>query len=515
MMIRIGGLLLAVVSALLLDHHRVSGFSIHSRHQHQRIPMVSTAPLSAAANNKEQQQPTTTTVVTKKQTRTTVVAVSDEDDEKPAGVVGAQFFGGNKQKEEFFDADAEIQASLQAINTDANSRTYNRFTDRAAFPDATVAALAESVQVQINRVLFADGDDDDDESAAGSAFPYSNDNMQWETGLRVQRKHPMKELEAAMDFYRRVDVAIIAGEQQQLVRDNVFTLRWEMSLLWPAIWEPRVLLTGTSTLTVDPNSKEITKQVDTLDSDLLSSIQKQILPRFWDLYHIGMTPAAEVSPKLNVKTGGGPLFRYTVSELPPRLVLQPTIMDYSGNRDDSNAAVLPNHAFTCVIKTMGPTKQIYTPVTGVQVQIVVPSSSSSSSTSDKKGLTLKWSIPIATEYVSNTVLAVPSCSDPVMNDAAGENPECQYVWSPRRKVATIPYGGGPQDAAISDLRKKLYEEVVKDGLKPVLDASGRPVFFLSLNAVKACYTEEGLGMAVYEWRPQFTNANEVGIELEL
>jgi hypothetical protein len=36
-----------------------------------------------------------------------------------------------------------------------------------------------------------------------------------------------------------------------------------------------------------------------------------------------------------------------------------------------------------------------------------------------------------------------------------------------------------------------------------------------MNSIKACYTNEGLGMAVYEWRPQFTTPNEIGIELEL
>ena len=85
----------------------------------------------------------------------------------------------------------------------------------------------------------------------------------------------------------------------------------------------------------------------------------------------------------------------------------------------------------------------------------------------------------------------------------------------RRRVATVPYGGTPQDVEIADVRKKLYEQVTKDGLKPKVDADGRPQFFFLLNCVKACYTEEGLGMCVYEWRPEFVKPNEVGIELEM
>jgi hypothetical protein len=57
--------------------------------------------------------------------------------------------------------------------------------------------------------------------------------------------------------------------------------------------------------------------------------------------------------------------------------------------------------------------------------------------------------------------------------------------------------------------------VVKDGLTPKLDPAGRPQFFFWSNNVKNCYTETGLGMAVYEYRGKWAKSNEVGIELEV
>ena len=61
----------------------------------------------------------------------------------------------------------------------------------------------------------------------------------------------------------------------------------------------------------------------------------------------------------------------------------------------------------------------------------------------------------------------------------------------------------------------MYEQIVKDGLKPKLDEGNRPQFFFLNNDAKACFTADGgLGMAVYGWRPEFADANEVGIELE-
>jgi hypothetical protein len=44
--------------------------------------------------------------------------------------------------------------------------------------------------------------------------------------------------------------------------------------------------------------------------------------------------------------------------------------------------------------------------------------------------------------------------------------------------------------------------------------TNRPIFFYINDVAKACYTQEGLGMAVYEWRPSFTQPNHIGLELE-
>ena len=106
---------------------------------------------------------------------------------------------------------------------------------------------------------------------------------------------------------------------------------------------------------------------------------------------------------------------------------------------------------------------------------------------------------------------------PVAETVDGSEPESRYEFQPARKVATVACGcGNPRDAETTDIRKKLYEQVVKDGLKPKLDELGRLRFFFLQNiTIKASYTEEGLGMCVYELRPAFAKANKVGIELQM
>jgi hypothetical protein len=442
----------------------------------------------------------------KKQSRADVVIEKDEVLEQ---IEGAQFFGGNKQKEEFFDPVAEAEATVEVSSDDV----FDRFADRNAFRDDFAASVARDVQTIINGVLF---EEDDNDSVSATEYSYGTplDAFQWSTPLPVKSlqmqksqltekatntKNPvLQELQAALSFYNRVDVAVVAGESRA---PNSVSLRFEISVTWPTFWEPRVVLSGTSILTINKD-KKIINQLDTLDSnDWIADIQKQILPRFWDMYHIGMTPAAEVRVPMNEQK---PLFRaYSVRETPPRLVLQASQLDL-GTRDDYNALILPNHAFSTVIKTMGPTRQRYVTVSGVEVQIIPETNNR---------LRLQWSIPIAVEFLSQPKLLLGGRDDEEnleLNDA-----KCQYVFQTERRVATVPFGGqGPQDAQVTAVRKKLYEQVTNDGHTPILDSNGRPVFFFVQNAVKACYTNEGLGMAVYEWRPQFSKPNEVGIELE-
>ena len=166
----------------------------------------------------------------------------------------------------------------------------------------------------------------------------------------------------------------------------------------------------------------------------------------------------------------------------PRLVYKPTRIDTTNNREDAFAQVIPNHAFCTLIKTMGPKRQRYIPASPVEVQL------SRSLEGDTK---ISWRVPISVELQTNSVLPLPG-DDPETLPKA--KPTAEYVYEEKRQIATIPYGGAPQDEEVTAIRKQLYEQVIKDNLKPKLDETGRPQFFFLQNNAKACYTDGGLGM---------------------
>jgi len=411
-----------------------------------------------------------------------------EEEAAPAGIGGAQFFGGNKQKEEFYDAAAELKSGdgLEYAGI------VNRFEDRAVFDSEETAALASSIQSQIQATLY------DTEDQPDMTYSYAS-SLQWTSPIS-KTATPMAELEAALEFYDQVDIAITNGKK---VDDSTHEMFWEISVSWPTFWLPRVLLMGSSTVRLDGTS--IVAQNDKLSNsenvDLLNQIGSQITPRFWDWYHVGMSPCAERLPLWNKKKS--PFSPVTITEVPARWTTRPSMLE-TGDRMDRNAQFVPNHAFSCIIKTMGPKRQKYVTTSPVEVQVIsIPG----------QPIEFKWNIPLSVQFQAQAQWPLPG-EDP--EAIPGCEPKCEYEYMPARKVALMDHTGDPQDDDISDVRKQLYDKVMAmGGVKPKLDESGRPIFFYWRNDTKACYTQEGLGMVVYEYRPDFTKPNQVGLELEV
>ena len=499
-----------------------------------------------------------------------------EDDGE--NVVGTKFFGGNTIKEELYVPEEEERAlELQNVK----DIEYKRFEDRNSFGDELAQRVGEAWQYAINQILYKDNTtkNDDDNKSVMAAWK-EDDTLEWDSPFSLTtssgsgRSTPLTDLATSKSFYNKLDVAILSANTVQTDSTiSVLHVRWEIGLVWPNFWESRALLTGSSMITVSNdvgnNRIIVLKQMDKLDGgsprDIVGALSGQLLPRFWDIYHIGMTPSAECSPRYDCPSSSAPLVssqvsllskssnikkrkgifsNYRLSHLPPRLVIEPSLIDTNG-REARTAQVLPNHGFTTAIKTMGPNKEEFVPVCPIEISI-------SKLEDSGKGSLIKWSIPVPPEFASNAVLPLPLIEDEEMDNeqidekndalmntsndvpfkfsssyASGRwnNPppsppqslSVNYSLRSSRLVATLPYAGNPQDEEVTQLRRKLYQQVVeKDGYTPKLDpVTNRPIFFFWMNGAKACFTRGGgLGMAVYEWRGDWSKSNEVGIELE-
>lgn len=519
--------------------------------------------LMMSSNNDEDKPPSGSSSSTK----TKFFELDDAFEDDGENVVGTKFFGGNTVKEELYNPEEEEMAlELQNVKSkqtkEEDESEYKRFRDTNAFGDELAGRVGEALQVAINQILYGDPAISNNGIPAWKESP----SIAWETPFPKAKNaggnSPLMEMKASKEFYNKLDIAILSAKTIESTLDTgVVEVRWDVGAVWPNPWESRVLLTGTSVLSIcedkESNSITLLKQVDKLDggnpSDIVGSLTSQLPPRFWDVYHIGMTPSAELdrrfttlsSSQLNASRGKkGLLSSYNLSYLPPRLVTEPTLIDTNG-RAGRTAQALPNHGFATAIKTVGPNKEEFVPVSPIEITI--------SKVEDQEGGSLiKWTVPVPPEFASKPVLPLPvideeeddekdntTKNDDALATSSADSPsktsspynrrpnrpppdapqslQCSYSLRPSRLVATLPYAGNPQDEEVTQLRRQLYQQVVeKDGFKPKLDPiTKRPIFFFWMNDAKACFTRAGgLGMAIYEWRGDWAKSNEVGIELE-
>ena len=177
-------------------------------------------------------------------------AVLLEEEETPANIPGNEFFGGNRQKEELYDPVAEEAAIITV------EEIYNKFDDTSAFDGPIAKSVAQSLQHVINTILY------EEEKESDIAFEYDA-GLTWESPFG--KTTPLQELKKSLEFYNRLDVAIVSGKT---VNDNTVELAWEISVAWPILWEPRVVVTGTSVVNLRDN--KIVKQVDRLEQSRLA-----------------------------------------------------------------------------------------------------------------------------------------------------------------------------------------------------------------------------------------------------
>lgn len=448
----------------------------------------------------------------------TLLTEEDFEEEKQEEVVGAKFFGGSAEKEDLYDAAAERDA-MAVFEERTVVREYVKWDNTDAFPDERAKRFAMGLQDEINRVLDAGArkrqrkSKKQDAAAAASIAIYTAETR-WDSPFATDKNaHPLEELKRALSFYTKLDVSVIAAKSSS-TNDDEIDLRWEISLVWPTAWEARVLLTGTSRVAVDAAAGTVVRQTDFLDDggdDLVRALRPQLLPRFWDVYHIGMTPGAEVGTRLP-SSGGGLLAPYRLFETPPRLVLRPSLVD-TLDREARQAQMIPDHAFATIVRTMGKRRQTYVPTSPVEVSLRRRPKKNDSGEQRRSETVIDWTIAVPPEVTRRASLPVPNDGDD--DRVFGGEATCAYEYQPRRRMATLPFGGAPQDEGVAAVREKLYAAVTRDGLRPKLYEDGRPRFLYLQNDAKACFTKNGLGMAVYDWRPAFVNSNEIGIELEL
>lgn len=246
----------------------------------------------------------------------------------------------------------------------------------------------------------------------------------------------------------------------------------------------------------------------------------QILPRFWDVWHLYSIPPSERSLYRVLEKKGD----LEIREYIPRLALEVQRVDITNPARVEGAQFLPFSAFTTSIQLKGKQKYRESWCTTSPLEVCVESydfekvedggfdmngvKQARSKVIPTKRVTWHMSVPTKIGY--NPEVPPPTESEP--DRSAGER--AQHVQQGKRIVAVMKYKGEPQDESYIDSRKKLLDAVKGAGYRTVTNSKGKSRVWIYMNGLKAGFSDVGALGVLCSTQSLYRPGNEIAVQLE-
>lgn len=298
-----------------------------------------------------------------------------------------------------------------------------------------------------------------------------------------------------------IEPRLDALSARQLGEDEV-EVQWRFSGTWPTAWRPRLVLLGSSTLTLgsaSDGSRLVVSMRDTLEQPLAISLVSQVLPNWEDVYNLFNTPPAEAQPWTVESRGKG----FEIRQLPPTCMLQ--IEETRDLAPDDRSRVLSNPMVPSIAfaeKKARPDAQLY----AVRPLAVEPLQRSSESGR------FRWSVPVPSIFGMNWSQSFVEPTSPSSSASAAAT--AQLVVVPGRRVAVQTFSGKVEnDEAVYAAARTLADKVRTAGERP--RAAGSSEFQFAQFNTKVIFDVDGkVALAQYQGTLGPLRRNEVSIELE-
>ena len=357
---------------------------------------------------------------------------------------------------------------------------------------------------------------------------------------------------------------------------NQVEIQYHISFWYPMAWRPRIIIPATAIITMSDDLKSIISVKEKWETSMLSIFMDQLLPRFWDMWHVFCSPSPEYPPIKEIKKVG----KVTFAELPqtvcmevrwsgsskypgPPLLAAPSFSLFGGLRTskprrDPFHTVLPvevqsgKYRDVTTGEDMKRSSWIYHVPTSLQEQIMdharaetIFSLKDEESTDDEEGENPEAKLDYQTQ-LSNDNINVMKCvtagaargvsaefDDEMMKDfESKEKKEYLYKIQPKRMIAQVDIQGEADTERISEALKQIRAAVTSDGKKIFgqnvrmrsreFDCDGTqdgetavPLLGLQLWHAKACFNMKAEPvMAIYEMQYGY-RLTRVHVELEM
>lgn len=354
---------------------------------------------------------------------------------------------------------------------------------------------------------------------------------------------------------------------------NQIEVEYHLSFWYPMAWKPRVIIPGTAIITLSNDLSSVIAVKEKWEVSVADVFMKQVLPRFWDVWHVFCSPSPEYPPIREIQKVG----KVTFVELPQTVCME---VRWSGSSKYPGPPLLaaPSFSLFGALRTSKPKRDPFHTVLPIEVQsgkfkdagtgedfkrsswiYHVPTSlqegimdkaraetvfslnSDEDSLDDDEGENPEAKLDYQTQ-LSNDNINVMKCvtagalrgqqiefdGDMMRDFEAKEKKEYLYKIQPKRIIAQVDIQGEADPERINDALKLIRAAVESDGKKIFkrevamrsrdLDGTsgdGAPLLGLQLWHSKACFNMAAEPvMAIYEMQYGY-RLTRVHVELEM
>lgn len=359
------------------------------------------------------------------------------------------------------------------------------------------------------------------------------------------------------------------------ISGNQVEIEYHLSFWYPMAWRPRIVIPAKAIVTMSSDQKSIISVKETWEISILDIFMKQLLPRFWDVWHVFCSPSPEYPPIKHIQQVG----KVSFVELPQTVCME---VRWSGSSKYPGPPLLaaPSFSLFGALRTSKPRRDPYHTILPIEVQS--GKFCDKDSGEDMKRSSWIYHVPTSLqEKIMDSAIAetvFPLSDDNVTDDDEGENPEAKldyqtqlsndninvmkcvtggalrgqniefdgemmrdfeskerkeymYKIQPRRIIAQVDIQGEADPERISEALKLIRAAVASDGKKIFKkdvrlrskdydsegsqDGAAAPLLGLQLWHAKACFNMDAKPvMAIYEMQYGY-RLTKVHVELEM
>lgn len=192
-------------------------------------------------------------------------------------------------------ATTDLQETISTSDGDASRAPVSHLS--ALFVDACNTALSSG------------------DSAALDDLMVDTKEVRWDNQIASTFTDMKDVFKGFSDFF--MDPYLMSYESRK-VGNSVVEIDYQVSFWYPLPWRPRIIIPGTVSLQTNADFTKIVDIKEQWDISLSSIFFKQVLPRFWDVWHVFSSPTPEHPPMTKI----GKVGKVDFVELSPTLAYE-------------------------------------------------------------------------------------------------------------------------------------------------------------------------------------------------